>query len=368
MRVGALGRWMEQRRLRVEKIDERMIARFLRFRRQTRVIKQDGGSHRKFLQYLRESGVVAQAPRDDSDAARLERRFAEHLAQERGLSSSTIADYLFRTRRFVVWRYGTGPITLDELRADDAPCFISDFIKIGGAVNSKHMVTALRCFLRFLHLRGETSTDLSGSVPTVPYWPMAKLPRWLPDEHVEKILKTCDRRTAVGRRNHAVLLLLARLGLRPGEVVSMTLDDLDWESGALIIRGGKGIRKQRLPMPVDVGASLALYLRKNRPRCSTRRLFITMTAPHRGFNGIGAVGSIVNRAIARAGLRPPYRGPYVLRHSLATKMLRSGASLAEIGEILRHQKPDTTAIYAKVDLLSLRPLALPWPGSTEVAE
>jgi site-specific recombinase XerD len=156
------------------------------------------------------------------------------------------------------------------------------------------------------------------------------------------------------------LLLLARLGLRAGEVVGMTLDDLDWEAGELLVRG-KGGRQDRMPLPGDVGKALATYLRRGRPPCGSRRVFICARAPRRGFTSSVAVCTIVRRALARAGLHPPSTGAHLLRHTLATEMLRRGASLTEIGEILRHRHPDTTAIYAKVDLEALRAVAPPWP-------
>jgi len=156
-------------------------------------------------------------------------------------------------------------------------------------------------------------------------------------------------------------LLLARLGLRAGEVVGMTLDDIDWDAGELVVRG-KGGRQDRLPLPRDVGQALATYVRHGRPPCASRRVFICAKAPRRGFTSSVAVCTIVRRALARAGLHPPSTGAHLLRHSLATEMLRRGASLAEIGEILRHRHPDTTAIYAKVDLRALRAVAPPWPG------
>jgi len=165
----------------------------------------------------------------------------------------------------------------------------------------------------------------------------------------------------VGERNYAILLLLARLGLRAGEIVAMTLDNIDWEAGELTVRG-KGGRQARLPLPRDVGEALANYLRHGRPQCSSRCVFIRARAPCRGFANSAAITTIVERAIGRAGLKPPSRGAHVLRHSLATAMLRKGASLAEIGEVLRHRHADTTAIYAKVDLDALRTIAQPWPG------
>jgi integrase len=193
---------------------------------------------------------------------------------------------------------------------------------------------------------------------------MASLPRALSSEEVQHLLAHCERHTAVGRRNWAILLLLARLGLRAGEVVGLAFEDLDWEAGELRIRAHGG-NSDRLPIPQDAGAALADYLRHARPACSSRRVFVRMRAPHRGFASSVAICCIVRRALERAGLNPAHKGAHLLRHSVATQMLRQGASLAEIGELLRHRSPQTTMIYAKVDLDLLRPLALPWPGGAQ---
>jgi integrase len=178
---------------------------------------------------------------------------------------------------------------------------------------------------------------------------------------VEQLLRCCDRDRVAGQRDYTVLLLLARLGLRAGEVVHLHLDDIDWRAGRLHVRG-KGGRSDVLPLPTDVGEALATYLRGGRPRCSTRRVFVRARAPYAGFASSAAIDSIVRRALQRAGLEPPRKGAHLLRHSLATGMLRDGASLAEIGQLLRHRLPQTTEIYAKVDPVALSALAQPWPG------
>jgi site-specific recombinase XerD len=177
---------------------------------------------------------------------------------------------------------------------------------------------------------------------------------------VKCILKSCDRETVVGRRDYAILLTLSRLGLRGGEIVRLALEDIDWELGELRVCGRPG-RTDRLPLPVDVGEAITAYLSNGRPRCGSRHLFVRARAPYRDFSTTGAICDVLRRALKRAGLNPPRQGSYLLRHSVATAMLRQGAALSEIGELLRHRHPDTTAIYAKVDLTSLRRLALPWP-------
>jgi len=223
------------------------------------------------------------------------------------------------------------------------------------------LVTALRSFLRYLRHQGKVATDLAACVPTVARWSFATLPKFLPAGTVQRVLDRSNRRTPIGRRDYAILFLLARLGLRACEIVALNLEDIDWEKARITIRS-KGGRWAQLPLPTDVGEALALYLRHGRPSCSCRRVFIRDRAPRIGFANSIAVSTLVMRALERAGVDSARKGAHLFRHSLARDMIRQGASLDEIGELLRHQSPNTTAIYAKVDLPALRPLALPWPG------
>jgi site-specific recombinase XerD len=281
------------------------------------------------------------------------------------LASATVFHYLVFARRFLAQCLADGELRLDALRAADVVGFVQrEAARLHHPKRSKLMTAALRSFLQYAHYTGLISIDLRSSVPTVASWSMAALPRALSADEVQRLLVHCDRHTAVGRRNWAILLLLACLGLRAGEVVGLALEDLDWEVGELRVRGCGG-DWDRLPIPRDVGAALVDYLRYSRPPCSSRRVFVRVRAPHGGFASSVAISSIVRRALERAGLDPPHKGAHLLRHSVATQMLRQGASLAQIGELLRHRSPQTTMIYAKVDLDLLRPLALPWPGGAQ---
>lgn len=246
-----------------------------------------------------------------------------------------------------------------RLRASDVTQFITNEARTR-PMSMAVIVPALRAFLRWLSQRGDTEVNLAGCVPAVAQWHLATLPKSLPTKDVERMLQRCVRTTVVGRRDYAILLLLARLGLRAGEVVAMDLDDIDWEHGELLVRS-KGGRQDGLPLPRDVGSAVAAYLRRGRPSCLSRRVFVRARAPHQGFVSSVAICDIVKRGLKRAGLNPPRKGAHTLRHALACTMLHHGASLAEIGQILRHRSPDTTAIYAKVDLVSLRALAPLWP-------
>ena len=198
-------------------------------------------------------------------------------------------------------------------------------------------------------------------VPSVSDWRLATIPKYLNPEEVERVLQTCHRQTPVGRRDHAILLLLARLGLRAGEIIALELDDIRWRAGEILVRSSKRLPQDRLPLLAEVGEALATYIRRDRPAHTTRRVFLCMKAPRRGFAHPSTVSTIVQRALARAGLAPALKGAHLFRHSLATRLLRHGASLPEIGLVLRHRTVQTTEIYAKVDVAGLRALAQPWP-------
>ena len=358
-----LSRWLGRRKLSVADLDEQRVNQFLTCRRRRRARGGSAATCRMLLSYLRQLGSIpaSQQQFHDTPLNRVGRDFEQFLASERGLTPATLANYLPTVRRFLTERFGTEALRLDALNPQDVNRFILRHAQKVSRGRAKLMVTALRSFLRFLHQRGDVSTDLASAIPTVMNWRLAGLPKSLAPEQVESLLASCDQSTTLGQRDYAILLLLARLGLRAGEVVAMTVDDFDWEAGVLRVCG-KGNRQERLPLPQDVGEAVVAYLRHGRPACSTRRVFVRMQAPRCGFSSSCAICDVVKRALTRASLDPAFKGSHLLRHSLATNMLRSGASLEEIGELLRHCRPETTQIYAKVDLNALRALAQPWPG------
>ena len=363
--VADLGRWLERRRLSVADLDEAHLARFLAYRhRRGWKPRSNVATLRFLLRVMREMGVIPpvtlDAEVDVGPVVRFEHEFSRYLVEDRALSISTRVNYVPVVRSLLSWRFGVGPVKVADLRPDDITGFIVRQARTVSPGRLKVVVPALRSFLRWVYLRGETTANLAECVPRVADWRLATLPKSIPSEQVEHLLRCCDRTTATGRRDLAVLLLLARLGLRAGEVVAMELDDIDWEAGVLLVRG-KGGRHDRLPLLRDVGAALASYLRHGRPRCSTRRVFVRAKAPLRGFSSSVAICDIVRKALARAGIDSPRKGAHLLRHALACTMLREGASLPEISEVLRHRSSDTTALYAKVDLVALRALARPWP-------
>lgn len=360
--VAGLSRWLEQKRVALKDLEERHINNFLRARWR-RVSKRCGeATLMALLQHLRDSQVTrAQAPEPLNELGQVEQEYGRFLTQERGLMQSSIELYLRLVRPFVRRYAQKGDLRWKRLVAKDVIDFVLHATPQRGRWSTKSIITALRSFLVFLFQSGQTATNLAAAVPSVALSPMSDLPRFLQDDQIERILKGCDRGTKVGKRDYGILLLLARLGLRSSEVTKLTLEDIDWAAGVVLIRG-KGARLDKLPLRQDVGAALADYLRNVLPSCSCRHVFIRSRAPHVGLIGARSIGSIVWRAVERAQIRAPHRGAHTLRHSLATRMLRKGASLTQIGQVLRHQNVRTTEVYAKVDLIALRRLALPWQG------
>ena len=362
--LASFGQWLGRRRLSITDFDEQRAERFIAYKRQKgRVHRGNRETLLQFLDHLRKRDVIpAPTPAcDDSPLAAILTRYERHLRSERGLAAATVINYLPCIRKFLIERFREKPLVIREVRSSDVSAFILRHAPTMSPRRAQLVTAAFRSFFRFLFQDGELQVNLALSVPSVADRRLATIPKYLSPDQVERVLGTCNRQTATGRRDYAILLLLARLGLRAGEVVSLQLDDVDWRAGELLVRG-KGLLHDRMPLPVDVGEALTSYLRMDRPACKTRRVFVCMKAPRSGFAGPSTLSTIVRRALDRADLYPALRGAHVLRHSLATTMLRSGASMNEIGEILRHRTPSTTEIYAKLDFDGLRTLAHPWPS------
>jgi len=356
-------RWVVRRRLDVAKIDETTVRVFLA-REGCGRNRGDPRTLRDLLEHLRSTGVTSrrepETPR--SPQALLQAQYATYLRVERALDEATISQYLRWSSGLLGEYYSEGgPAPHFAVSVHDVADFLLRHSRGLAPRTVRSIVCALRSFLRFLFLRGDTQVDLALSFPTVRRWRRTAVHPYLRPDEVERMLATCDRATVVGRRDHAILLLLARLGLRACEVASLRLEDVHWRSGEIVVHG-KGKSVQRLPLLPEVGAAVALYLQDARPRSECRNVFLRVQAPRVGLHA-GAIGPIARHALVRAGLHPPRAGSHVLRHSLATTMIRSGASMAEIAEVLGHRSPETTETYAKVDFESLRAVALPWPGS-----
>lgn len=362
--LGHLGRWLGRREPTEVPFDEAALKAFHRsIDRPGHRRRGDVATGWQLLQYLRDLGCCPM-PTPAVNRTAIDEIIADYgrfLSSERGLAPATLINYQPIIRRLLTARFGQNDVRLGELQPADIHRFVVDYAQATSRRRAQLAVTALRSFLRYSRQRGQIATDLAGAVPAVACWSFSGLPKFLPAEQVKQVLASCDRKTPVGKRNYAILLLLARLGFRAGEIVALALDDIDWENGDILVRG-KGQRLARLPLPSDVGEALVEYLRDVRPTGRTRRLFLRIRAPLRGLAGSVSVDCIVARALNRAGLAPPLKGAHLLRHSLATDLLRQGASLAEIGQLLRHSQPNTTQIYAKVDIEALRGIAVAWPA------
>ncbi len=362
--IADFSHWIERQGLKACRVSQPIIDRYLRSRYQRyRPRRDDRSALNRLVALLREKGIV----RDPipttihTPLQQIEDDFKRYLAQERGLSLAAQVNYLPFILKFLHEHFGRGPIRFTRLYAKDVIGFVQRHAPHLGPKRASLMGTALRTFLRYLQLRGEIASDLSSCVPSVANWQLSTLPKFLQPHQVQCVLDHCDRQTPQGQRDYAILLLLARLGVRACEVVTLTLDDINWNAAELTIQG-KGPRRAKLPLPHDVGEALALYLKQGRPSCSSRRVFIRLRAPIQGFANSIAISTLVARALKRAGVESPCTGAHLFRHTLATQMLHQGASLEEISQLLRHQSFNTTAIYAKVDLTALQPLAQPWPG------
>jgi site-specific recombinase XerD len=357
--------WLKEKRVRLREAGAAHASRYLRYRyRRRRPTRGDRPALDHLSAFLRQNGLLQEEKvlaSPSTPAERTAQSYELYLRKDRALAHATIRNYVPFVVGFLKHRFDAGPVKLSSLRAADVVRFVQSRARHLHSTQAKHMTTALRSFLRYARLHGGLKLDLIVAVPKVAGWSMAGIPRAIAPEQTQRLLTSIDRKTAVGRRDYAILLLLARLGLRACEVASMELEDIDWSAGRLDVRG-KGGHRIQLPMPVEVGRAIAAYLRQGRQQCSSRRVFLRTKAPFRGFQRSCGIGSIVSRHVKHAGISAPTYGSHQFRHGLASDMLRQGASLAEIGAVLGHRDPDTTRIYTKIDLQALRALAQPWLG------
>ena len=361
--ISGFSKWLNWKKILIEKISPNHAECYLRYRARRRCRRSgEVAILRRLLDLLREEGIDPEQPAcpENTPAQRLLDEYACYLRQERALSPRTLIYYLDFARGFLGQTFGEGKLKMSALRAADVIKFVQRQVAHRSRGSARKLTTGLRSFLRFARYRGYITADLATGVPAVANWSMPSIPRSIEPEDVRRVLAHCDRRTAVGSRDYAILLLLARLGLRASAIAFLELDDIDWGAGTLSVRG-KDSHVHVLPLPIDVGKAIAAYLRK-RPVSTTRRVFLRARAPLQGFKTYFAVVSVVKHAMVRAGIDSPRKGAHQFRHALACEMLRKGSSLPEIGQILGHRSPQSTAIYAKVDLPSLRTIALPWPG------
>lgn len=361
--VASASWWLDARGLAAGDLTEVRVVEFMEDRRELgRARLCSPRAMRPLVGYLRGLRVVAamEPAVPLTSGEMLVERYSAYLRDRRGLSPSTVRNYVGVARAFLLWREtAAGSLALADLDGAVVLEFVLGESRRCSVGSAKCMVTRLRALLRFMFLEGEIEHALADVVPSVASWRMAGLVKALDARSVARLLGSCDRRTRVGRRDFAIITLLSRLGLRAGEAAALQLRDVDWRAGELLIRG-KGSRHERLPLPVDVGEALTGWLSRGRPRCESVFLFTRLRAPHVGLSA-GAVSQIVRRCCQRAGL--PVVGAHRLRHTAATEMLRAGGGLTEVGRVLRHRSRDVTSIYAKVDRLALVAVVAPWPGA-----
>ena len=354
-------RWLEANELSTVEIDRAVVIAFVEARRSEGYV---GWLSEKamgpMIEHLRELGVVPpEAPLPPTPTEALLCDFGQYLLDERGLAHDSVRSYVGVARQFFAHsECGVHLAPLEELSAVTVSRFVREECARRSLGSASATVTGLRAWLRYLHATGKTPVALAPAVPSVANWSLSGLPRAISATELAGLLGSCDRRRAVGRRDFAILIICARLGLRAGEVARLGLGDIDWRQGELVIRG-KGARRDRLPLPNDVGEAIAAWLTRGRPRdIHTPAVFVRLRAPHGPLDPTG-VSAVVKRASVRAGIEPI--GAHRLRHTAATGMLRAGANLTEVGQVLRHERLLTTAVYAKVDRIALSAVAQSWP-------
>ena len=368
--VAHLSHWLAERSLAADDVGAETIGEFVAARRAAGYTSQlTGQSLAWMLDYLRGLGAVPPAAAGTGPATaagKLLERFGVFLAAGRGLAGKTRGAHLESARRFLAacGRAGEGGPPAGALTASDVTGFLAGVARTQAPGTTQNTASMLRTFLTWLYAEGLIPVPLAGAVPGAYRRRGIRMPAPLTEAEAAALLAACDRTTAPGLRDYAIVLALKRLGLRAGEVAALTLEDVAWRPGTLVIRG-KGGRSDQLPLPCDVAEAIIAYLQGGRAATALdRKLFVRSVAPHRGLTGYG-VGHAVARAARRAGLDPV--GPHQLRYFAATAMQAAGAPLAEIGQILRHEDDLTTSIYAKVDVAALRPLAPPWPAAPSQA-
>ena len=364
--VGDFSHWLARRRLVASDVDEHTVEQYQQYRvRYRHPFASDLPALYRLLEVLREVGVIApKIPVVPKIVERIEQDFEHYLSQERGLAWVTVIRHRTPLRKFLQEYCSKGAASFQTLTGADITRFIECHAYDQSPRSAQSMCWTLRAFARYLLYRGHTTIDLAGAVPSVRTWRFTALPEVLSPKQVQKVLASCDRRSSIGKRDYAVMILLARLGLRANEIATLTLGDIHWHSSCLMVQG-KGRRLASLPLLTEVGSALTDYLEHGRPHTDSRRVFVRSLAPHTEFASSAAISMIAVSALTRARLDVRRKGTHIFRHSLATELLRAGASLTEIGQVLRHQSQDTTRIYAKVDIDALSTLGLPWPGGRQ---
>jgi site-specific recombinase XerD len=361
--AGRLSLWLHRQKISLKELNEQTIATYMRFRCKGRRSSLQKGPYVHLLIYLRKNGLIAALALTQTILENCLREYREHLEKNHGFSADTIRRLMRVARHFLSRWSGDNSFDFSLIRSQDITRWIverSRYIPLSVSTE----VSSLRSFLRFQLFRGGISMDIVRSVPTIRHWKHAGLPTFLNADQIRLLQEHCDRQTPTGQRDTAIVSLLVGLGLRAIEICRLKLDDIHWRDGFLTINGKNG-KCSRLPLLLNVGQAISAYLRHGRPSCSTRHLFVRSVPPFEPLSSSCSVANVVRKALARAALHPQRKGTHLLRRSFATQMLERGASLPDIAQILRHESINTTAIYVKVDINRLRPIARAWPEGAQ---
>jgi len=355
--------WLELHNVSVSNITHKHIQRFFQGENYKNALRTGSVSAliqlHDFLQKIEVCQTIKQ-PTKQTYIQQVIDSFGQYLLDEKGLSNRTFEQYTPTITIFLTRCFGKEAINLSVLTGQDVVSFVQHQATHLAIARMKVTTNALRSFLRYAVYHDNIHASMIDSVPTVASWSMTDIPKAISQEQIQAVLDSCVRKTVIGKRDYAIFMLLVHLGLRSSEIVSLTLDSIDWDLGCIMIAGKCG-HNTELPLPEEVGKAIVDYLQNGRPECRDRALFLRVLAPIRSLGAPQTIATIVYAAVNRAGINTPTRGSHQFRHALASNMLRKGASLTEIGSILRHQHSKTTNIYAKVDLIALKSLSMPWP-------
>lgn len=358
--VNTLSRWLSLKQIPLSGLSHERIEEFIGFHKYCRRY-QTLRDARELIDFLRTAGTIPK-PKLAAIQCPMERilkGYSDYLSGDRGLQAASVRRQVYYGRMFLSETFESGVPKFSKLSAREVSQFITRHSGDNGAAETAHMVLAVRSFLKFLQMKGKIHEDLAAAFPKPARWRETTLPLSIRPEQVQALLRSCDRKTKIGIRDFAILTLLSRLGIRGIEAMNLRLDDIHWNEGEITIRG-KG-KESRLPLPKDVGSALADYLKNGRPQSPHRAVFLSVFAPYGPIKRTSSIGGVVRFAMKRAGVEAARNGSHLLRHTLANECLRRGATLSEIGDLLRHEHLGTTALYAKVDFERLRELAMPWP-------